>query len=53
MKRDLEIMEAIQRQKEQDIAADQLQPLNPEGRKLAEGKRFTFDIIAIPSDPLR
>lgn len=53
MSRDLNTMNEIQNQKELDIAAAQLQPLDPEGKKLAEGKRFTFDIIAIPSDPLR
>lgn len=53
MKRNLDIMNRIQNQKERDIAASMLQPLDPEGKKLAEGKRFTFDIIAIPSDPLR
>lgn len=53
MSRDLNTMVQIQDQKERDIMAAQLQPLDPEGKKLAEGKRFTFDIIAIPSDPLR
>lgn len=51
--RDLNIMNQIQNQKEKDIAMRDLMPLDPEGKKLAEGKRFTFDIIAIPSDPLR
>ena len=53
MSRDLNTMNEIQSQKELDIAAAQLLPLDDEGKKLAEGKRFTFDIISIPSDPLR
>lgn len=53
MSRDLNTMTQIQDQKERDIMTAQLQSLDPEGKKLAEGKRFTFDIIAIPSDPLR
>lgn len=51
--RDLETMQTIQRQKEADIAADQLQPLDAEGAALAEHKRFTFDVINVPNDPLR
>lgn len=53
MSRDLNIINVIQRQKAMDIAEQQLQPLNNEIKVLAEGKRITFDIIAIPSDPLR
>ena len=51
--RDLEIMAAIQAQKEKDIDREGQLPLDAEGQKLAEGKRITFDVIAIPSDPLR
>lgn len=51
--RDLNIMDRIQRQKEADIAKAGLLPLNAEGKKLASGKRFTFDIVQIPTDPLR
>ena len=51
--RDVNTMNQIQTQKEKDIEKEQLQQLNPEGRKLAEHKRFTFDIVDIPSDPLR
>ena len=51
--RDLEIMASIQTEKEKEIAAQPLQALNAEGVKLAEGKRFTFDVIDTPSDPLR
>ena len=53
MSRDLNVMEQIQNQKAQDISNEERQPLDPEGQKLAEGKRFTFDIVTIPSDPLR
>ena len=28
-------------------------PLDAEGMALAEGKRFTFDVITVPTDPLR
>lgn len=51
--RDLNIMDRIQRQKEADIAKAGLLPLDAEGQKLASGKRFTFDIVQIPTDPLR
>lgn len=46
-------MAEIQAQKEKDIAAAELMPLDGEGNKLAEGKRFTFDVVATPTDPLR
>lgn len=51
--RDLSIMEQIQNQKEKDIEAQELQPLNPEGKTMAEHKRFTFDVVDVPTDPLR
>lgn len=53
MDRDLDIMDTIQTQKEKDIAASTLQPLDAEGKRLGEHKRFTFDVIDFPSDPLR
>lgn len=53
MIRDLHIMDQIQTQKERDIKREALMPLAAEGKSLADGKRFTFDIITIPSDPLR
>ena len=53
MTRELEIMSEIQNEKEKEIVASVLQPLDAEGVALAEHKRFTFDIVAIPSDPLR
>ena len=52
-KRDLNVMNAIQSQKSKEIATKELQPLDPEGRTLAEHKRFTFDIVNTPTDPLR
>lgn len=52
--RELEIMETIQTQKEKDIdALEHQMPLDDEGKTLAEKKRFTFDIINVPTDPLR
>ena len=53
MERDLDVMKTIQDQKEKDIEASTLQPLDPEGKHLAEHKRFTFDVVDFPSDPLR
>ena len=53
MERDIETMAEIQDEKEKEIAAEELQPLDAEGVALAEHKRFTFDVINIPADPLR
>lgn len=53
MVRELEVMESIQSQKTLDEKAKDLQPLDAEGKKMSEHKRFTFDIVDIPSDPLR
>lgn len=53
MERNIETMAEIQNEKEKDIAAEELQPLDAEGIALAEHKRFTFDVINVPSDPLR
>lgn len=53
MTRDLDIMRTIIDQKEKDIEAEELQPMNPEGRYMAEHKRFTFDVVDVPTDPLR
>lgn len=49
----LEIMSQIMSQKDKDIAANGQPVLDAETKVLAENKRFTFDVIAIPSDPLR
>jgi hypothetical protein len=53
MSRDLDTMTQIVNQKEKDIEASELQPMNPEGRYMAEHKRFTFDVVDVPTDPLR
>lgn len=52
MTRNLETMARIQDEKAKEIQATQL-PLDAEGKALAEHKRFTFDVITVPSDPLR
>lgn len=51
--RELNTMATIMDQKDRDLERENMLPLDPETEKLAEHKRFTFDIIAIPSDPLR
>lgn len=53
MSRELETMAAIQAEKAKDIDTQEQQPLDAEGVALAEHKRFTFDIIETPVDPLR
>ena len=53
MTRDLDTMKTIIDQKEKDIEASELQPMNSEGKTLAEHKRFTFDVVTVPTDPLR
>ena len=53
MTRDLDVMNAIQTEKEREIEAAELMPMDDEGKALAEHKRFTFDVINVPSDPLR
>lgn len=53
MTRDINIITQIQTEKAKDIAKEQRQPLDKEGTKMAEHKRFTFDIIDTPVDPLR
>lgn len=49
----LEKISAIQDEKEREAGTQELKPLNPETKKLAEHKRFTFDVINVPTDPLR
>lgn len=51
--RDITIMDTIQTQKERELADQELQPLDEEGIRMAEHKRFTFDVIDVPNDPLR
>lgn len=53
MKKEFDELAKIQIQKAKDIEDDGIQPLDAEGRVLAEHKRFTFDIIDTPVDPLR
>lgn len=54
MKQDnLMVMGQIMDQKDNDIAKLGQPALDPETLKLAEHKRFTFDVIAVPVDPLR
>ena len=53
MERDLNTMTNIMREKEKEIAKGQQQSLNSEGREMAKYKRFTFDVITTPTDPLR
>ena len=53
MTRDLHVIDAIQKVKAKELETKALQPLDPEGKRLAEHKRFTFDIINTPVDPLR
>lgn len=49
----LEIMNQIIAQKDADISACGQPALDAETRALAGEKRFTFDVISIPVDPLR
>ncbi|MBR2663632.1 MAG: hypothetical protein IKE25_07955 [Clostridia bacterium] len=51
----LEIMAIIQEEKEREIAAGDIPPLDAAGIKLAENKRFSFDlpINIAKTDPLR
>lgn len=54
MKQDtLKTMTQIMDQKDADIARTGQPQLDPETKKLAERKRFTFDVITVPVDPLR
>jgi len=53
MERELETMKVIMEEKEKDISKKEIPPLDAEGKKLAEHKRFTFDVIDSPTDPLR
>lgn len=55
MSMNLDTMAAIQAEKLKEIAAEAQQPLDPEGKALAEEKRKTFDLPtnAVKVDPLR
>ena len=52
---DLNTMAVIQAEKRKEIAAQEQQPLDPEGKHMAEEKRKTFDLPtnAVKVDPLR
>lgn len=51
----LETMAVIQAEKENEIALQEQQPLNPEGAAMAADKRESFDlpINVVKTDPLR
>lgn len=51
--RDLDTMHSIQNEKAKELTKEDMHPLDPEGTAMAEHKRFTFDIVDTPSDPLR
>lgn len=53
MERDINVMNAIQQEKEMDIEREKAHALNPEGVSMAEHKRFTLDLVDVPTDPLR
>lgn len=53
MKKSLDTMVKIQNEKATDLKKDEMKRLDHEGRYMAEHKRFTFDVIDIPVDPLR
>lgn len=53
MTRDLNMMGQIMDQKDREINAAQLQPLDQEGIVMAKHKRFTIDMVGTPTDPLR
>lgn len=53
MIRSIEEIKNIQMQKAKEISSKPVPPLNDETKALAEHKRFTFDIINTPVDPLR
>ena len=49
----LKEMEQLMDEKQRDDDVRGLQPLDPEGVAMAEHKRYTFDVIDTPIDPLR
>ncbi len=53
MSNDLETMVRIMDEADREHEARELIPLDAEGKALAEHKRFTFDVIETPADPLR
>lgn len=53
MTRDIGVIDTIQNQKNRELESKSMPPLDPEGIRLAEHCRFTFDIVQIPTDPKR
>lgn len=53
MSKDISTIDAIQREKQKEVESQETPPIDEEYRKLAEQKRFTFDVIDTPVDPLR
>lgn len=53
MERDIEVMKNIMEEREKELEAEELHPLDPEGEALAEHQRETFDIVDTPVDPRR
>lgn len=53
MSKDINVMSAIQTEREREASEQDLIPLDAEGIALAERKRFTLDINEIKQDPLR
>ena len=55
MPMNLSTMETIQAEEAREAATREHQPLDPEGRAMAEDKRKTFDLPtnAVKVDPLR
>ena len=53
MTRDLDVITDIQNQKVMEMEDKELHPLDDEGVAMAEHKRFTFDLVDTPTDPLR
>lgn len=49
----LEKMAIIQQEKEREMQTKEQQPLNPEGKALAEKKKMTIDVPYVVTDPLR
>lgn len=53
MRKTIETMAQIQEEKKKETAAREPLPLDAEGKELAEGKRLTFDVLHVDTDPLR
>ena len=53
MTRDLNVMDKIMKERDKEIVRNDLPPLDPEGKKMAEYKRVTIDMVGVPVDPLR